>query len=640
MEQKIIDTYKNAKPFVRWWWFSGRVEPDVLRFQLDWCKKNNFGGVEIAWMYPLPDAEPGPEWLSEDWSKLVLFAKEYATKIGLGCDFTSGTAWPFGGSFIDEKYASKTFYGLSKQRLKKCWQMFDSNPKYILNHLDHNALEHYAQKIGGALAPAIKIGPSGLFCDSWEVDTDMLWTDNFEKIFFDEYGYDIRLYIRDLNKRISVRYDYRKLIAKLIINEFYRPFTEICHRLGYVSRVQCHGAPTDLIAAYGVVDVPESESLLFDPHFSQIPASAGALTNKPLISAETFTCIYGWQPHPGPGPYQEKEQLGDLKLLADAMFANGINLIVWHGMPYNPPEGKNRFYASVHVGPDSNFARELPEFNKYLEKVSTLMRLGRPYADIGVYLPIEDVWIQHELPEELQRPSAHYHWELQYTRFPEAVKGFRPLWITDHFLNNAEFKDGQLFIGDMNLNFLYIDVDWLDIKALNNLIRLTKQGCPICINKKPSQPGFQKDNKYEDLIRELFSQKSVSGVLQKSIKKPPLLEGHLIPEFWARKVDDDLLIFFSHPMTRSISYPMRYGQSFCETVMEVKVAINTGNTRADVNLHFKPYQSLLLRIDKDGNFKFEEIEFVPPRPSITDIDEQRRGYGIDGYKGTGNKKDA
>ncbi len=620
----IEKIYNNAKPYIRWWWFSGKIDPRVVEYQLDWCKKNNFGGVELAWVYPLPNSEPGPEWLSEELSRIIAHTKDYATKIGLGCDFTFGTAWPFGGSFIDEKDASRNFYGLSAQRLEKSWEMPHSKPGYILNHLDHNALERYGEKIGRFFAPALRIDPSALFCDSWEVDTKLLWTEGFEKLFMDEFGYDIRLYIRDLNKRQSVRYDYRKLIAKLIINEFYKPFTEICHRLGGISRVQCHGAPTDLIAAYACVDVPESESLLFDPHFSQIPASAGALSDKPIISAETFTCIYGWQPYPGPGPYQEKEQLADLKLLADALFANGINFIVWHGMPYNPPGGKNKFYATIHTGADCNFAEKLPGFNQYLERVSGLMRLGKPYGEVAVYLPLEDVWIQNELPEELQKPSAHYHWELQYVKFSESVFGFRPFWISNQFLDTTVFEDEKIRIGDMKFDFVYVDVDWLDINALQNFIRLAKQGCPICINKKPSQPGFNKEKKYDELMRELFSQKSVSGILQKTAKKPPLIEGHLIPEFWCRKIDDDLIIFFSHPMTRSISYPMRYGQSFCETGMNVKIVINYAGHKSELNLQFKPYQSIILRMSKQGSVKFEDINFVVPSPSIPDIDEHRR----------------
>ena len=322
------------------------------------------------------------------------------------------------------------------------------------------------------------------------------------------------------------------------------------------------------------------------------------------------------------------------------MFANGINFIVWHGMPYNPPGGKNRFYATIHTGPDCNFAQELPEFNQYFERVSGLMRLGKPYGAVAVYLPLEDVWIQNELPEELQRPSARYHWELQYVKFSESVFGFRPFWISSQFLDTAVFEDEKIRIGAMKFDFLYVDVDWLDINALENFIRLAKQGCGICINKKPSQPGFNKDKKYDDLVRELFSQKSVSGVLQKIAKRPPLIEGHLIPEFWCRKIDDDIIIFFSHPMTKSITYPMRYGQSFCETDMDIKIGINYAGHKNEVNLQFKPYQSIILKIDKQGNFKFEDINFVPPKPVIPEIDEQRRSYGIGGYKGTGNTEKA
>ena len=55
-----------ARPYTRWWWFSGPIEPAVIESQLDWAKANGFGGVEIAWVYPLQDtarraplAEPG-----------------------------------------------------------------------------------------------------------------------------------------------------------------------------------------------------------------------------------------------------------------------------------------------------------------------------------------------------------------------------------------------------------------------------------------------------------------------------------------------------------------------------------------------------------------------------------------------------
>src|SRR4030043_406932 len=368
--------FLSNKPYTRWWWFSGLIEEPVIRYQLDWVKANNFGGVEIARVYPLPDSKPGPVWLSEEWTQIVLYTKEYATSIDLGCDFTFGTAWPFGGSIVDEKDAARNFKGLSSQRLEKSWENSAGSPEFILNHLDKNALKRYARKIGKALKPALKGKISGLFCDSWEVETDGLWTEGLEEQFKERFGYDLMSYQKTLNNHPDVKYDYRKLISDRIINEFYKPFTEICHEFGAYSRVQCHGSPTDLISAYSVVDIPESETLLFDPHFAQVAASAAMLSGKKIVSAEAFTCLYGWKPFPGPGPYQKQELITDLKIVADSLFANGVNFLIWHGMPYNPTRGSNQFYASVHVGADANFVEKLAEFNKYIEEISKLMRTG------------------------------------------------------------------------------------------------------------------------------------------------------------------------------------------------------------------------------------------------------------------------
>src|SRR5208283_3112013 len=45
--------HDTSKPYVRWWWIQGPYrEPDIV-FQLDWVKANGFGGVELAWIYPL-----------------------------------------------------------------------------------------------------------------------------------------------------------------------------------------------------------------------------------------------------------------------------------------------------------------------------------------------------------------------------------------------------------------------------------------------------------------------------------------------------------------------------------------------------------------------------------------------------------
>ena len=56
----------NAKPYTRWWWFASEIKQEDIKQQLDWLKDKHFGGVEIAFIYPVnrdPKADRIP-WLS------------------------------------------------------------------------------------------------------------------------------------------------------------------------------------------------------------------------------------------------------------------------------------------------------------------------------------------------------------------------------------------------------------------------------------------------------------------------------------------------------------------------------------------------------------------------------------------------
>lgn len=574
-----MNLYTSSKPYTRWWWFSNKIRPEDIRFQLNWLKKNNFGGVEIAWVYPLSNQSRGPKWLSKKWSRLVSFTKRHADKIGLGCDFTFGSLWPFGGSIVKKKDASRTFKGLAEQRLYHSWESaYSTKPGYILNHLDKSALQHYSQAMGRALTPALKGSTSTLFCDSWEVDTKQLWAKGFGRTFRQRFGYAIEPFMAELDKYPNLRYDYRKLLAEYILNEFYKPFTDVCHRLKALARVQCHGSPTDLLAAYASGDIPESEAILFDPDFSVIPASAAALAGLKTVSAETFTCPYGWKPRPGPAPFYKKELTADLKLLADAMFANGVNQIFWHGMPYNPQGGNNQFYASVHVGPDSSFADELPVFNRYMQKVSAIMKQGKTYSDVAVYLPIEDTWMLNRLPQNMAKPSAFFHWEMHYTKIPAELKGYHPLWISASFLKNAQYKKGVLHCGGARFTSLYIDTKWIDKEALIEIVRLAKQSLPICLKHRPKEPGRVKTSAYNKMVSELMTLKNVSSSFSKIAVNPPLVKGRNLPDFWCRVTGKDYYIFFAHPMAQNLHYPLAYGQSFTEKTIKrhIDIRINNG----------------------------------------------------------------
>jgi hypothetical protein len=609
----------GSKPYVRWWWLAGPFRKPDIEKQLDWVKQVGFGGVELAWLWPgwLMGFEPNliPRWLSPEWSALVAHAKRYADRMGLGCDFTFGSCWPFGGSCVTRAHASQTFSGSPTQLLHACWEEPLNRELFVVDHLNHEALVAFVRAMMPAFEAALEGTPSGLFCDSLEIHSHGLWSPALWEEFARELGYRLEPFQDDLAEHPDVRYDYRRFLAAVMVREFYAPFTQLCHEHGAFSRVQCHGSPTDLLACYSAVDVPESEALLFNPHFSRIPASAAALSDRSITSAETFTCIYGFTSprHIEAYRYWKREQVADLKLLADAVIANGVNQIVWHGMPYNPEGCRHEFYASVHVGPDAAFVAELPGFNAYLEKVCGLMQSGQTVSELAVYLPNEDMRMLDLMPRELRTPGAAYWWEMRHVVVPEETRPFQPLWMSATMLARADVRDGRLVVGRQSFAALYLDVEWLDADALVEIERLASARLTVILKRRPRQPGHCPRNDYDARLTSLAALPNVVRSLSDA-RLRPVVSGENLPPYWARESAGYTDFFFAPPKTAEVSYPMPYGFSYCQETQRRNVTLRRGTASADVELVFEPYQSLLLRLSAEGKVTPIDCRFLPTVP--------------------------
>ena len=609
------EPYAEGKPYTRWWWFADQIEKEDVRYQLEWLKEQGFGGVEIAWVYPMegnPDT-PRYAWLGQEWAEVVSYAKQVADELGLGCDFTYGTLWPFNSYTLPEKYWTRSFYNREGEADRTItWE----HPRmaHIINHLDREAFRLYAEEMNAGLKDAFKGSPSGVFVDSWEVETRQLWTEGFGEKFKERFGYEIEPYMDDLYKagNEDIFYDYMSLMSDYVIDEFYRPFTENARSQGGFSRSQCGGAPADLLAAFMAVDVPETEAILYEPNYGRIPASAAALTGGDVVTSETFTCIYGWKKWGGKGPYQEQEQVADMRLVADALFANGTNQIIWHGMPFigkNQTKEENYFYASVYVGRDSYFIDQLKDFNDYMARVSRYMRKGETYSDVALYLPLEDSWMGVELPEELQMPWVWGEYELRYEWAPDFLKGYQPLWVNYKVLSEGEYRDGVLRYGDVEFSALAIDVEWLDLKSLREVVRLAKAGLPVVMAQQPRQPGKNKTDEFAALLKELMALENVSATTE-VIKQKPLVEGDNLPEFWCRRDGEELYIFFANPAAQRLTYPLRYGQAFEDEGSTRDIVINTKAGAQPLKLNFKPNESLLVEVNDKGEAEIIDLGFT------------------------------
>ena len=607
---------KINKPFARYWWFASKVKKEDVRYNLNWLKKNGFGGVELAWVYPLnamdqsleQEYTPRYNWLGKDWRELVIYTMLYADSIDLACDLTMGTLWPFGDSYVNYDEASQIFGKEERQIITRSWEYPDTG--YVVDHLDPVKYMNYFKRLLDSFPHPETVLPCSHFIDSWEVETKGLWYDGMKDEFINRYDYDITsvmdsLYLPGYKDQL---YDYMKLISEKVVS-FYQSYDSILDVYKISSRGQCSGAPCDILSAYSQLDIPEGEAMLYEPEYNSIPASAATLSGKNIISAESFTCMYGW-----PRNYIREEQTADLKMVVDALFANGVNHIVWHGKAHNTTgQDTVNFYASVHLGDNGKLVAELPGFNSYLTDVSEVMKKGIPYTDVAVYLPTEDAWIKGIMPEEKQFIWAWGYYEMRYIYFPENLKGHQPTWINKEFLEKAVYENNMLKVGNAAFNYLYVDVSYLDYESLIIISDLAEKGLPVTLKQEPAEPGTIKHDDWNEKVKALINLPNVYTGFRPY--RVPLVEGTTIPAYRAREADDGLYIFFANPESENIKFPVSYGQSFSEDTTKMTVRVNYANNKYYLDLCFEPYSSLLYKL-LDGKTEQIDISFIPSAPQI------------------------
>lgn len=638
-EASVEETYyASSKPCTRWWWFATEIKREDVKSQLDWAKANNFGGVEIAWVYPLyrydrmyarkynrfyPKDTTAQEWLSPEWSEMVAYTKMYADTIGLSCDFSFGSAWPVAGHNIGKEHTTKVYGDTTfRQTLTFAWSWPDT--LLVIDHLDSNAFNKFSAPVAAGLSDALKGSKSAFFTDSWEIklnDNLKIWTDGFGETFQAKYGYDLVPYMdKGIDSFPDMRYDYMMHLGEYVTDGFFKPYVKKCKEMGAWSRVQCLASPTDVMTTYSLVDIPETESMLNNPNYSKIVSSSACLASKKIVSSETFTCMYGF-----PATYLRQEQTADLKIVADAMFAQGVNHHFYHGMPYNP-KGVDSidFFATTYFGPGGSLSEELPAFNAYMETVSGIMRKGNTYSDVAVYIPFEDGVMKGAYPPERRRVWVWGEYEMRYIYLPEEATGHHPLWINRHFLEEATYADGLLSVGDASFSTLYIDVNYMDVRGLRRVVALAKEGLPICLKGNPKEPGKVKSGEYADLLFELTNLENVSPDFQQVIHSKPLIEGDSLPDYWCRvEADGTHYLFLAQKHSKDLKYPVYSGQSFMDKSDFMDLTFNVNGKTHRQKIEFKPYQSVVLKFSPKGKMEFVDITFVPKDPIIREREEQK-----------------
>jgi hypothetical protein len=441
----------DSRIMMRWWWFGPSVTKLELEREMRLMKAGGIGGFEVQPVYPLA-LEGNFPYLSDEFIDALRFTSEKARELGLRMDVTLGSGWPFGGPHIPITKAAgrlrcdrvpvsegissvpmpnltegekllAAFLAENHQRLDQVDRGRLRLPSdlhgshavlffiasrtgqtvkrpavgaegFVLDPYDRSAIDTHLNKVGDRLMPAFgKNPPYAVFSDSLEVyNAD--WTGDFIQEFERRRGYDLTPYLPALvedigEKTASVRHDWGKTLTELADERYLTPLRDWARQHGTRFRSQTYGTPPVNLSSNSLVDLPGGEGTQWR-QFSTTrwASSASHLYGKPVTSSETWTWLHS--------PAFRATPL-DMKAEADLHFLQGVNQLIGHGWPYSPESAGSpgwRFYAAAVFNDHNPWWLVMPDITAYLQRVSFLLRQGKPANDVAVYLPTDDAWAQ------------------------------------------------------------------------------------------------------------------------------------------------------------------------------------------------------------------------------------------------------
>lgn len=414
LEDQFRDPPRDAAMTVYWIWFGPAVTRAEIDRDLDNMRRAGIGGTVLLPVYPLTE-EGNLPFLSSEFLDILDYAARRHKELGLTFDVTAGTGWPYGGPWITPdlgarmiriraaadplkpneeiaaRFGDRVVVSMPTGMRVKRPSIGDEG--LVLDHYNRHALEKHLEVAGEKLWQAVRAaGIRSFWCDSLEV-FQANWTPGFPERFQRLRGYDLKPLLPKLfgppdDDARHVRHDFWRTLTELAQENFVRPLQEWCHSKGVDLQMESYGQPPVALGSFRYVDRPVGEHYewrMFNA--SRWAASGGRLHGKNVIGAEAWT----WTGIPN----RFADSLEDLKLASDMHFVSGINALM--GISYvHTPDAAGKPGWIPYWGPWINHNQTwwpyFPHFSRYLQRMSWLLRQGRPVVDLALYLPAGDAY--------------------------------------------------------------------------------------------------------------------------------------------------------------------------------------------------------------------------------------------------------
>lgn len=404
----------------------------------------------------------------------------------------------------------------------------------VMDHYKKNVTQAYLnrlKKIEQDTGIPLKDLIRALFCDSIEL-AGANWTDDFEDIFRQTYGYDLKPYypfvfyqpyqgysdhqygaaFSDQIKR--VRYDYNRLMVELFLDNFTRTFQDFASQNGLLARYQAYGTPflMGMVAGNMIPDIPESNNWIYSAPmdtpewqwskghgymiWNLYAAAGGHLTGRKIISCEAMTNTRG----------VFKTSLEDIKQADDMNFITGINHTVLHGYNYSPPEagfpGWIRFGA--YFNEQNTWWPYFDQWVDYNARLSYIFQHSQPVKDIAILAPTGDLWSTKGLdrvPFHMEPWYVHELWQ------PISQWGSSCDYINEDIIQQGNKQGGKLHFGPMSYKLVILSgLKSIHPETASGLLEYVKQGGKlVLIDSIPDKSlSYQDASANDQLVQQAF----------------------------------------------------------------------------------------------------------------------------------------
>lgn len=331
-------------------------------------------------------------------------------------------------------------FPLMKDSFHKKYLCMDFMDTTAVRHMIRETYDKYYERFGQYFGNTIKM----TFFDDvgfWRHPRN--WTARFNEKFEALNGFDPRPYYPALWYDIgpeteAVRYAFFRTRAELLAEGFPKLVGEWARQHGVKDTGHPPGNydPTpidmnaDIFKFYRHTAIPLTDAIIgyqFGQDGHKLISSAADYYDRPLVATEIY------------GAY--KEAIFDSLMLYRAMmdlFARGVNVVIPHGMWYNP----EKVYIPPLVSPYSEkVAPALPAYSEYVGRSSMLLRGGRRVSDIGVLYPFEGLagWFRFDNPDNI-RQGFYVSPETDYQEVSA--------WLTNDIRRDFTFVHPEFFLDD------------------------------------------------------------------------------------------------------------------------------------------------------------------------------------------------